>query len=301
MRIIPVSDLELYMRCPRAYQLKVIEENVAQQKSLALCRSITTKRVIFWMHENKLKYTADDIKQQCDLVWREEINDPRVNQQELEEIVVMEKQATKKTKTKPAVTKRDKILEDITTWCLRYQQMEKNADVLHFNIPYECKIGDIIFTGTVDLIRKNDEGIEIVKLRTSSQRPSDAYIQRDLSLTLASYAAWKGNFFPTVEGKNLQVAMADIPQAFYYHLPFLETYKRNAKKGKKGEAKGNPLIECSRPQDKLLDFEFEILQIAAGIEMQYFPMRITQPCGCCLCDFRHQCESFVTSPTEFAV
>ena len=298
MQIIPVSDLELYMRCPRAYKLKVIEEHVAQQKTLSLCRSIATKRVIFWMHDNKLQFTEDDIKQQCDLMWNEELDDPRVDQQELDEIVVMEKRATKKTKAKPAITKRDKTLKDITTWCLRYQQAEKDRNILHFNVPYECQIGDIVFTGTVDIIRKNsNDDIELVKLRTSSQPPSEAYSERDLSLTLASYAMWKGKFFPTVDGSTLQIAIAQIPKAYYYHLPFLDTYKRNAKKGKKGEAKGNPLIECSRSPNKLLEFEFEILQIAAGIEMQYFPMRIIQPCGCCLCTFRHQCKSFTTLQT----
>ncbi|WP_372364856.1 PD-(D/E)XK nuclease family protein [Candidatus Uabimicrobium sp. HlEnr_7] len=298
MKVISVRDLELYMRCPRAYKLKVLEEHVAQQKTVSLCRSIATKRVIFWMHENKFKFTEDDIQQQCDFFWNEELDDPRVNQQELEEVVVMEKRATKKTKAKPAVSKREKILKDITTWCLRYQQAERSSDVLHFNTPYECQIGDIVFTGSIDLIRKNsDDGIELVKLRTSSQPPGEAYLQRDLSLTLASYATWKGNFFPSVDGSTLQIAIAQVPQVFYYHLPFLDIYKRNAKKGKKSEAKGNPLIECSRPRNMLLDFEFEVLQIAAGIEMKYFPMRIIQPCGCCLCAFRHQCASSVQVET----
>ncbi|WP_372364791.1 PD-(D/E)XK nuclease family protein [Candidatus Uabimicrobium sp. HlEnr_7] len=299
MKVISVRDLELYMRCPRAYKFKVINDAISQEKPLSLCKSITTKRVIFWMHENKFKLTKDDIGQQCSLIWDEELSDPRVNQQELQEVVIAEKLATKKTKGKPSISKREKLLESITVWCLNYHKIEKDTNVLHFNIPYECQIGDARFTGAIDLVRQNDDNtIEIVKLRTSSQAPALAFIERDISLTLASYASWKGNFFINDQGSDLQISIAQIPRAFYYHLPFLETYKRNAKNGKKGEVKGNPLIESSRSQEKLLDFEFEILQVVAGIEMNYFPMRIIQPCGCCLCAFRHQCESFVDSPTK---
>ena len=62
MKVISVHDLELYMRCPRAYKFKVVDESISQQKSLSLCKSITTKRVIFWIHQNKFKVTKEDIK-----------------------------------------------------------------------------------------------------------------------------------------------------------------------------------------------------------------------------------------------
>ena len=286
------------MRCPRAYKLKIHEGVVSRDKHLSLCKSIATKQVILWIHnqnECPEMIKACDIENECERCWKQEIDDPRVCKQELAEIVNVAKTATKNNKAVPATSKNQKLLSDIKNWCLRYVQLQKDVNVIHSNIAYECEIGDLTFTGFIDQIRQDNDGnIQIMKLRTSSQTPSNAYMDRDFSLTLAAYATWKGYFFPNRDDPNLKSSISQIPEVFYYYLPFLDTYKRNGKKKKKGEVKGDPLISSPKSKKRLLEFEYEILQIVAGIEMGYFPMRVVQPVGCCLCSYRHQCNSFTS-------
>ena len=126
-------------------------------------------------------------------------------------------------------------------------------------------------------------------LKTSCQQPHLTYLRRDFSLSLMSHALWQGTLYPKgSEGIHLKT----IPDVVVYYLPHLELYARNGK-NKKGELKGNPMMKATRNEKTLLDFEYEVLQVAMGIEMKMFPMRVTNPCGCAICDFAYLCKSAV--------
>ena len=74
---ISISDLELYMKCPRAYQLHKIEGVEPQQKSLSLCKAITTRKVIeeLYCDDKDLKdFSQKEIEEKCERVWKEEIS-----------------------------------------------------------------------------------------------------------------------------------------------------------------------------------------------------------------------------------
>ena len=292
---IALSDLELYLRCPRAYKLNVLEEVLPQHKSLGLCKAATTKKVIAALHREYPTLHAvptSDIEKLCDYFWQEELADPQVDQAELNTLVSQAKAATKNKSETPAVTKAQKTLADIKSWCCGYAQWESAAKVLSSDVYFEDRLGDVVFYGYLDQLREHPEdGIQLVQFKTSAQLPPASYLTRDFAISLAVHAVWQGSLhLPSGEVMRLQT----IPAAYCFYLPHLEHYQKNGK-GKKGEIKGDPMIPVHRSQENLLDFEYELLDAVNGIRQKYFPMRVVNPCGCSLCQFTHQCRSGVAA------
>lgn len=241
----------------------------------------------------------EEIEKLCEKIWQEEISDPQVDQVELKAIATQSKPATKNKEAVSEMTKGQRALSDIKTWCREYCQLENEAKVLYSDVYFEDKIGDVVFYGYLDQIRESSEGLQLVMFKTSSQSPPLAYLTRDFSISLAVHAVWQGVIFHEEKGIRLQT----IPAAYCYYLPYLEHYKKNGKngKGRKGELKGDPMMPVHRSQEVLLDFEYEVMELTAGMRMKYFPMRVVNP-GCCFCQFSHQCKSGVAQPivSEYA-
>ncbi len=285
---ISISDLELYIRCPKAYELHCINKIEPWQKNLPLCKAIAVRNVIQKVHEENKNLEDEVIQKLCEEVWKFEVSDPKVDQKELEEIVVQAKPATKNKEATEAVTKSQKFLEEIKTWCTRYIKLEENSQVLFNNVYFETEIGDITFTGKIDEVRQVQNEIEVVIFNTSSQAPSQNFLARDFGITLAAYAIWQGKLYPQDCSEEVQVNV--IPKVYCFYFPYLEEYKRNGK-GQKGDLKGDPRIPAHRTEKMLLDFEYEILNAASGIEFGYFPMRAVNPCGCAICSFAYCCKN----------
>jgi hypothetical protein len=289
---ISIADLELYQRCPRAYKLHVMDEVLPQHKSLSLCKAKVAKEVIASLHGSKslAEITAPEIEKLCEQLWQEEIADPQVDQAELSAIVIQAKPATKSKEATLAVTKAQKALVEVKTWCVNYAQMEGEAKILYQDVYFEDRLGDVVFYGYIDQLRQHpEEGLQLVLFKTSSQLPPASYLTRDFAISLAVHAVWQGSLFPQ---SGDAVHLQTIPAAYCYYLPHLEQYQKNGK-GKKGDLKGDPMIPVHRTQEVLLDFEYEILEAVSGIRQKYFPMRVVNPCGCSLCQFTHQCQSGV--------
>ncbi len=294
-----ISDLELYMRCPRAYKLHVLDHVNPRHKSLKICKVKTTKRVVDEIHHGGgwplVPYTTDsqEIAKLCEDVWKQEISDPGVDQNELAEIAIQAKPETKNKPGTPAVTKAEKALDEIKTLITGYVRLEKDAIVLYSNVYFEDEIGDCTFAGHIDLIRKTqDDGIEIVLFKTGSQAPSLAYLARDFTISLASHAVWQGRIFNDIESEQY-IELKKLPVAICYYLPYLETYKRKNGNGNKGDLKGNPVIPVTRSKNTLLYFEYEILHAVSGIESKYFPMNVSNAFGCSICPYAYACQSGV--------
>ena len=291
---IALSDLELYLRCPRAYKLHVLDEVLPQHKSLGLCKAATAKQVIAALHHEYptlSAVSAPAIEKFCDCFWQEELADPQVDQAELNAIVSQAKPATKNKAESPAVTKAQKTLADIKSWCCGYAQWESAAKVLASDVYFEDRLGDVVFYGYLDQLRQHpQEGLQLVMFKTSAQLPPASYLARDFAISLTVHAVWQGSLHLPKETVRLQT----IPAAYCYYLPHLEHYQKNGK-GKKGEVKGDPMIPVSRTKENLLDFEYELLDAVNGIRQKFFPMRVVNPCGCSLCQFTHQCRSGVAA------
>jgi hypothetical protein len=290
---IHISDLELYLRCPRAYKLHQVDGIEPQHTTLSLCKSKTVRQVIYELHSGVKplsEFTSTEIEKLCEDVWKHETTDPSVDKSELAEIAIQAKPETKTKPAIPAITKAAKALDEIKTWVIGYARLEKDSVVLYSNMYFEDEIGDCTFAGRIDLIRKSQDSIEIVMFKTGSQPPSIAYLARDFLTSLASHAVWQGRVYPDVESEQY-IELRKLPVTFCYYLPYLEPYKRKNGNVNKGDLKGNPVIPVTRSEKTLLDFEYEILHAASGIETQYFPMNVTNILGCSICQYAEKCQT----------
>lgn len=289
---ISISDLKLYLQCPRSYKLHVIDGLEPQYKSLSLCKAATVRKVMAKLHGNEKKpsdHTPQEIESLCEKIWQEEI--ANASQEELNTIVVQEKPATKKLPDTPAVTKGDRIFENIKTWCLEYSREEIGSQVLYSNTYFQIIIGDVTFAGHLDLLRKGpDPGIQVLIFNTSSQAPLTAYLARDFTLALPTWALWHGTLFPKYPDLSEEVRLKTIPSVYVYYLPYLERYQKKNGNHANGDRKGNPLIQVSKTKEELLDFEYEILYTVSGIQEEFFPMMPKSTVGCSVCQYAHGCD-----------
>jgi CRISPR/Cas system-associated exonuclease Cas4 (RecB family) len=292
---IPISNLELYLKCPRAYKLHMVDGVEPQHTPLALCKSITAKAVISQLHnfgKPLAEVTDNEIAQLCTEIWNCEVSSLPIDKDEFSEVVIQAKPETKTKPATPAVTKAEKFLEEIKTWVTSYAKLEKEAKVIHSNVYFEDTIGDITFTGYIDQLRKSPEGsLELIMFKTGSQSPHPAYLARDFAISLVCHAVWQGKLFTEYPESSQYIEFKTVPVAHCYYLPYLEQYKRKNGNAQKGDLKGNPFIPVSRSATTLLDFEYEILHAASGIEAQYFPMNVANILGCSACQYAYQCQT----------
>ncbi|NUM33438.1 MAG: PD-(D/E)XK nuclease family protein [Candidatus Brocadiae bacterium] len=283
---ISINEIELYMNCPRAYKLRYHDCIEAKKKNLSLCKSNAIQRVVQQIHGGILENVkAEDIELFCENIWQEEITN--TDQEELDTIVIQEKPATSKKEATPAITKGQRALENLKTWAVHYAELEKEAQVIYSDVPFEDTIGDTTFTGTISQIRKHpQEGWQVIVFNSCSQLPGFAYLKRNFSISLYAHALWQG----LLEVNGEKISIGEIPAVYLYYFPNLELYKKSNGKSQKGDLKGDPCIPVHRSKADLLQFEYEILYVASGIQLGFYPMNVSRPGGCELCHFSHGCH-----------
>ena len=259
------GDLRLYMHCPRAYQLS---KSVEKKPTLSMAKAGIARFVI----------RAGNISF-FDLAWGSGTS--RVDEKELN------KQVTKK-ETKEQREKK-KLREQLSNFLKLEHQ-----DALAQEVSYEFNLLDFTFSGMIDQIRHIEEKTTIWQFSTGSQEPPQVYLQRNFYISLACYASWKGKLVDASleEKKNIEVGV--IPDCYVYYLPALEMLKKKCKGREKGDLKGNPLIPAMRSEQFLLDFEYELLQVAGLIQAGYFPMMPAHP-RCNLCRYSKECKPELVS------
>jgi len=280
-----VKDLQLYQKCPRAYRLHKLEGVEAQRVTVSWCKSTTAREVIkeLCCGAVALSHTQVEIEKICEAIWRSVC--AKADQEELNEVALQAKPATKTRGEIALVTKGEKALEQIKTWCVAYWQMERDKTKGSPAL-YETEILGYEFCGTIDLVRFP----QIYFFKTSSQVPSLTYLARDFEISLVSHAFLFGKVWNAGETEYTNYSI--IPHANIYYLPNLETYKRNTKTSKAGDLKGNPAIPCTRSKQTLLDFEYEVLDVVRGIEKGHFHMAAA-PLNCSICQYAYACTSGV--------
>lgn len=77
---IPITDLELYMRCPRAYKLHKLDGVEPQCKPLSLCKAINVRNVVSALHQRHPMPQSEEIAKLCGETWQEEIADSKDDQ-----------------------------------------------------------------------------------------------------------------------------------------------------------------------------------------------------------------------------
>ncbi|NUM33679.1 MAG: PD-(D/E)XK nuclease family protein [Candidatus Brocadiae bacterium] len=287
---ISINEIELYMNCPRAYKFWYCDVMEEKKKSLSVCKANAIRKAVQQIHGGILaNVKAEDIEMFCEHIWQEEITN--ADQEELDTIVIQEKPATSKKEATPPVTKGQRALVNLKIWAVHYAEMEKEAQVIYSDVPFEDTIGDTTFTGTISQIRKSpQEGWQVIVFNTSSQIPGFAYLKRNFSISLYAHALWQG----LLEVNEEKISIGEIPAVYLYYFPNLELYKRGNGKSQKGELKGDPWIPVHRSRAELLQFEYEILYVASGIQLGFYPMNVTRLGGCELCGFTHGCHAMTT-------
>lgn len=287
---ISINEIELYMNCPRAYKLRYCDGIEEKKKSLSVCKANAIRKVVQQIHGGILaNVKVEDIEMFCEHIWQEEITN--ADQEELDTIVIQEKPATSKKEATLPVTKSQRALENLQTWAVHYAELEKEAQVVYSDVPFEDTIGDTTFTGIIHQIRKHpQEGWQVIFFNTSSQIPGFAYLKRNFSISLYAHALWQG----LLEVNGEKISIGEIPAVYLYYFPNLELYKKSNGKSQKGDLKGDPCIPVHRSRAELLQFEYEILYVASGIQLGFYPMNVTRLGGCELCGFTHGCHAMAT-------
>ena len=283
---ISINEIELYMNCPRAYKLRYCDGMEEKKKSLSVCKTNAIKRIVQQIHGGILaNVKAEDIAMFCEHIWQEEITN--ADQEELDTIVIQEKPATGKKEAVPSVTKGQRGLENLKIWAGHYAELEKEAQVIYSDVPFEDTIGDTTFTGIIHQIRKHPQnGWQVIVFNACSQIPGFAYLKRNFALSLYAHALWQGS----LEANGEKISIGEIPAVYLYYFPNLELYKRSNGKSQKGDLKGDPWIPAHRSKADLLRFEYEILYVASGLQLGFYPMNVSRPGGCELCHFAYGCH-----------
>ena len=298
---ITISELKQYLQCPRSYKLREIDGVELINKTLSACKTAIVRKVVAEIHSGAKKpcdYTKEAIGKICEQMWQEEASDPKVDQAELSEIVVNEK----KNGT-PAITKGERILENIKTWIFEYSREEMDAEVLYNNLYFQTTIADVTFCGFIDQIRKVNDSLQILIFSTGSQTPHPMFLGRDFVAFLYSHALWQGCVFPQYPDLSEEIRIETIPTVYVYHFPYLERYQKKTGKYKKGDRKGNPLVGVTRTKRELVDFEYELLYIVSGMQQEFFPKMPKIVAGCTMCAYAHACQGslFSESDTSFDI
>jgi hypothetical protein len=257
---IEIRDLLLYLRCPRAYRHGVVEGHRRDTDSLNQAKIHAFRMAVSGHHGND--------HQDVTHLWRVASS-----------AVLPEDLAAPASKCQ---TKGEKALEDLSVWVENYYKTNPYPQEIEGMVtPYDAKIGGIVFYGHCDM--KFIDGDERVYLlfRCGSQVPNAAHLARDLEFSLLFYCAnWRSREDLGNDGM--------VAKVYCYYLPHLDTYKRKTGLHAAGDLKGNPMIPVLRSPEFLTEFEFEISQVAAGIQSGYFPMR-PDALGCSLCQYREHC------------
>ena len=294
---ISVSELNLYLRCPRAFKLRAIDGVEPERKGLSECFSSAIRNTIGQLHGGEKRpqeYSREEIDTICGLIWQGEAANPRIGRAELETVVVPGKPGTKKRPVVAAVTRGEQMLANLTEWCFSYAQGEIASEVAYSNVHFHTTIGDATFTGRIDLVRRHPQsGMQVVCFETGIEPVSPPYLERSFAISLYVHALWQGTLYPNFPNMGEEVRLEMIPSLLVYPLPAPD---QCPKKSGKEEKDGNPLIPVNRTREMLLHFEYEVLYATAGIEQEFFPMRPSSRCA--RCEYAYRCNGTATGKSD---
>ena len=257
-----IAQIELYMKCPRAYELRHVRGKIGRQ-TLSGAKYLIAREVITDIfNERWTKTNHDEIESDIEA----RLTIATENSKDVwEECLKFETQSR---------TKREGAHAKLVEWCLGF--ITHRPVWNEVNRPIKVTLGDIEVTGRIDIW--NGGPNDSYTLSTSSQRPDRAYLERSFSIMLAQYWKW------------LTLGRPEDLTHYVYWLPALETYKRQSGLNEKGDLKGAPEIAIVHGEKALLEFEYEISYVASRIQNKVFPMAVN-PTSCKLCSYQRFCTT----------
>ncbi len=162
----------------------------------------------------------------------------------------------------------------------RSKAYNRDALVLFSEVQFRVKILGYLFTGTIDQVRKNQDGtIELLDFKSSKMRPSQYALPNDLQLTLYAYACKFGELL--VDGIWVRPNML-LDSVGIYFLRAHEVYKRKVPGKEVGDEKGDPFMRTIKTIQDLRAFRREIRsQLSAMVKPWYYPNTASGACSYC--------------------
>jgi len=183
---------------------------------------------------------------------------------------------------------KDEAVQMLTNY--RKKDYNHNSEVILSEAKFTVKLGRAgLFSGTIDLLRKNANGeYELLDFKTSQFPPADTFLNVDYQLGIYTFACWMG-VFKMQDGslKTLNIPPEEL-SIIYYHLRDHLEYKRNNGNGKVGEEKGDPRRFTSRTREQLSSMKRDLSAIVANIHRMSFP-RNPNWATCPFCQFSGTC------------
>ena len=170
----------------------------------------------------------------------------------------------------------------------RRKSYNKDALVLFSEVQIRAKILGNYFTGTMDQVRKNQDGtIELLDFKSSKMRPNRYAISNDLQVFLYSYSLKFGELL--VDDIWVKPNML-VDSAGIYFLRAHEVYKRKVTGKEIGDEKGTPFYMTQKSIQDLRNFRYEVkAQLSAMVKPWYYPN--TASGACSYCGYAEHCIS----------
>ena len=266
------STLKSWLNCPLLYKFRHIDGLEPEFRYPAAIHGSALHLVLKWLHEgewdgdleklyikalNHYLYAEDD--SHIPIRWKKD------------------KESDIAALTRNAV----EILENY-----RSKSYNRNAVVLFSEAQFRVSILGYLFTGTLDQVRKNEDGnIELLDFKSSVQRPNIYAVQNDLQLKLYAYALKYGELL--ADGIWVKANLL-VDHSSIYFLRAHEVYKRKTAKAFPGDEKGDPFISYPLNLQMLRTFRQEIkAQLSAMLKPWYYP----NTASCAFCAFKSHCIS----------
>jgi RecB family exonuclease len=166
----------------------------------------------------------------------------------------------------------------------RSKAYNRQALILFSEAQFRVKILGNEFTGTIDQVRKNQDGsLELIDFKSSKMRPNHNAIPNDLQLTLYAYAVKFGELL--VDGVWVKPKIL-VDSVGIYFLRAHEVYKRKVVGKEIGDEKGTPFMRTTKTIQSLRLFRTEIRhQLSAMVKPWYYP----NTASCAFCTYASHC------------
>ncbi len=270
------SSIKNYMTCSRAFRYQHIDNFEPSFRSVPMVHGAVIHKILHLINSEHWDLNVDYIYP--------ELFDKAEYHSEESHIPIFWKENREETIKKLT----NEAVEMLNNY--RSKDYNKNSKVGLSEAKFTVKLGRAgLFSGTIDLLRKNPDGvIELVDYKTSQFAPADAFLATDFQLGIYAYACWMGTFkFPDGSLKMLNIPPEDL-SIVYYHLRDHLEYKRNCGNGNIGDEKGDPRRITKRTRTQLSDLKRDLSAIVSNIHRMSFP-RNPSWSTCPHCSFTNIC------------
>jgi RecB family exonuclease len=266
------STLKTWLSCPLMYKFHHIDKLEPAFRYPGTIHGSALHLVLKWLHEGEWK---GDLR----ALYTKALN--YYLHASLEEHIPIRWKRDMAVEIEALIMNGVEILENY-----RRKAYNQNAIVTFSEVQFRVRILGYLFTGTIDQVRKNPDGlIELLDFKSSKIRPNHYTIPNDLQLTLYAYALKFGELL--VDGIWVKPNMM-IDSVGIYFLRAHELYKRKVPGKEIGDEKGSPFIRTLKSIEELRAFRREIRALlSAMLKPWYYP----NTASCAFCGYAEQCIS----------